>query len=73
MKRMRLEIEGMTCGHCVSTVDQAIRSVSGVHEAEVEIGSARVGFDDGKCATSDIVQAVAGAGFSVTGFKSESD
>lgn len=37
-----LRIEGMSCGHCVATVDEALRQVPGVVEVKVEIGRAWV-------------------------------
>ncbi len=42
-----LKIEGMTCGHCVRAVDEALRKVPGVRDVEVAIGVARVDTDDG--------------------------
>lgn len=37
-----LRIEGMSCGHCVKTVDQALRGVPGVTKVDVQIGKAHV-------------------------------
>ncbi len=37
-----LEIQGMSCGHCVKTVDQALRAVPGVVQLKVEVGHASV-------------------------------
>ncbi len=42
-----LKIEGMTCGHCVRAVEQALTAVPGVTKAEVEIDHARVEAEDG--------------------------
>lgn len=42
-----LKIEGMTCGHCVRAVEQALSAVPGVRKADVGIGSAKVEADDG--------------------------
>jgi copper chaperone len=36
---MQLKITGMTCGHCQSTVKQALESVEGVEEAHVDLES----------------------------------
>lgn len=35
--RTTLKISGMTCGHCVSAVDKALRNVAGVENAEVSL------------------------------------
>ena len=39
-----LRVEGMTCGHCVRHVEEALRSVAGVEDVEVRLdaGEARV-------------------------------
>ena len=34
---MKFNISGMTCGHCISTVTNAIKSVNGVTDALVEL------------------------------------
>ncbi len=35
-----LEITGMSCGHCVASVERALRSVTEVEDAAVRVGSA---------------------------------
>ena len=52
-----LKIEGMTCGHCVRALEQALRAVPGVRHAEVAIGSARIDADEG-VAREALVRAV---------------
>ncbi len=37
MNQTILWIEGMTCGHCVQTVQKALAAVSGVQQAEVSL------------------------------------
>jgi copper chaperone CopZ len=37
MNRSVLKIEGMTCDHCVHTVEKALLSVPGVEKAEVNL------------------------------------
>ncbi|MGH7713396.1 MAG: heavy-metal-associated domain-containing protein, partial [Gemmatimonadaceae bacterium] len=39
---IRLEIDGMSCGHCVASVRTALATVPGVQVADVSIGQARV-------------------------------
>jgi copper chaperone len=43
-----LKIEGMSCGHCVRAVKQALEAVPGVQAAEVSLtpGGARVSHDE---------------------------
>ena len=65
------EIEGMTCDHCVKAVRQALEDVSGAVVETVEQGRAVV--DAGPEATRDqLADAIAQAGYTVTGGASES-
>ncbi|PAP78853.1 hypothetical protein BSZ37_18210 [Rubrivirga marina] len=65
-----LEIEGMTCDHCVKSVREALAGVSNAVVRSVEIGRAEV--DAGPEATREqLVAAVEGAGFDVVGGTSE--
>ena len=42
MKPVELQVQGMSCGHCVKAVEKALREVDGVASTEVAIGRARV-------------------------------
>ena len=49
MRTTRLQVKGMSCGHCVSAVEKALRNQEGVSSATVSLegGSAEVEYDDG--------------------------
>lgn len=64
MKRLTLNIAGMSCGHCVARVTKALKSVDGAEVEDVKIGSATVSYDPGATSTAQIAQAVEGAGYS---------
>ena len=63
MKQLKLEVSGMSCGHCVSAVQEALSSVAGVKVEHVEIGAATVSFDESKVSVGDLVDAVSDAGY----------
>ncbi len=67
MTELSMQISGMTCGHCVKSVRDALSSVPGVEVEQVEIGSANVRFDEQKVDVAHIKQAVTEEGFLVTG------
>ena len=46
MPRLKLEIEGMSCNHCVRAVQGALESLPGLRVEEVKVGSAVVEIDD---------------------------
>jgi copper chaperone len=62
-----VKIEGMTCQHCVGKVRQVLEALDGVREVEVEIGSAKVTFDDVSIKRDGIEAAVVKAGYTVVG------
>jgi copper chaperone len=63
---IKLKIEGMTCGHCVMSVQKALASVPGVEgavEVDLKSGSAQVG---GHPDPAGLIAAVAEEGFSAS-------
>jgi len=50
MKSHELTIQGMTCGHCVMHVKQALDGVDGLEVEDVQVGKARVWYEDEKVA-----------------------
>jgi copper chaperone len=65
MANIKLRVTGMTCGHCQAKVEQALKSVSGVYTAIVDLpdGEAEIDFDDDSVTTEQLVAAVAKAGY----------
>ena len=66
MKQLKLEVSGMSCGHCVGAVREALAGVPGVKVDEVRIGSVSVTIDETKAKVSDLVDAVYDAGYEAT-------
>ena len=64
MPTLDLDIEGMSCGHCVASVTQALREMPGVDVKNVTIGAAQVSYEPDKVSPGDIVLAVEDAGYS---------
>ena len=67
MDRIKLKIDGMSCGHCVSAVDKALKAVNGVQVEQVAIGSATVSYDPATTSTEKITRAIEDEGYSVAG------
>lgn len=63
MDRVELEIEGMSCGHCVGAVRKALLSVEGVTPESVSVGRAGVSFDPARADPSKILESVRKAGY----------
>lgn len=62
-KQLKLDVSGMSCGHCVSAVREALSALPGVKVEDVQIGSATVSFDEDKATVGDLVDAVSDAGY----------
>ncbi|MEP7217290.1 MAG: cation transporter [Bacteroidota bacterium] len=58
-------IEGMTCGHCVMAVRQALSKIEGVVLQDVAIGSATISYDPDEVSAEAIDGAIEDAGFTV--------
>lgn len=67
MDRIKLKIDGMSCGHCVNAVDKALKSVDGVQVEQVAIGSATVSYDPAATSADKITRAVEDEGYAVAG------
>ena len=63
MKHLKLEVSGMSCGHCVSAVRDALGAIPGVKVDSVSVGSASVTYDESKTNVGELVDAVADAGY----------
>ena len=63
MKSQDLTIEGMTCGHCVQHVTNQLAKLASVKVEEVQIGKARVRYDETKVSTQEFARAIDEAGY----------
>ena len=63
-----LSVDGMTCGSCVRHVTEALRSVGGVTEAQVDLQgkTARVTYDPQSTTPDALIRAVEEAGYQAT-------
>ncbi len=53
-----LTITGMSCGHCVSSVTKALAETEGVQVESVEIGTAKITYDNEKTPRAKLVEAI---------------
>jgi copper chaperone CopZ len=63
MEKLSLAIRGMSCGHCVKSVDQALKALPGVEVERVEVGSATVAYDPAQIQPEQIEAAVSEEGY----------
>jgi len=65
MTTRTMEIGGMTCGHCLMAVRNALEGMAGVQVDEVRIGKAVVRFDEGAVKPEDVDEAIRDVGYDV--------
>jgi copper chaperone len=63
MEALKLQIEGMSCEHCVRAVKNRLSTTPGVAVDEVTIGSARLRYDPARTSVDDIENAIADEGY----------
>ncbi|CCQ91539.1 Copper chaperone CopZ [Nitrospina gracilis 3/211] len=69
MAHETLNVDGMTCGHCVETVSKAVSSIPGVSKVDVDLEKKRVtvDFDENQTALADIKSKITDVGYEVVG------
>jgi copper chaperone CopZ len=65
MDRITMNIDGMSCGHCVRAVTKALESVAGVQVEQVDLGTATVRYDPDATSPTRIAEAVEDEGYRV--------
>lgn len=64
MIEKKYKIEGMTCNHCVMAVKKELSKLN-LATMEVEIGFAKINFDETKVSQSEIENAISNSGYKV--------
>ncbi len=60
-----INIEGMSCQHCVMRVKKALEGLAGISKLNVEVGQANISFDESKIQKKDIEAAIVKAGYRI--------
>lgn len=65
MKKIKLNITGMTCNHCVSRVETALSELEGVERVKINLKkeSAKINYDEKLKKIDDLKKAVEEAGY----------
>jgi copper chaperone len=67
MTHKDIQVEGMTCGHCVETVTQAVNSLDGISQISVDLDKklVSVDFDENRTNPDIISSKITEVGFEV--------
>jgi copper chaperone len=68
MAETTLHVQGMTCDHCIETVEKAIVDISGVERAlaDLDNGQVHVQYDNDQVNIGQLKQAIESSGYQVS-------
>lgn len=67
MNQVTLQVQGMSCGHCVNAVESNVGKLDGVEQVKVnlETGKVDVSYDEGKVTVEKIKETIDDQGYDV--------
>lgn len=66
-EQMEVQVAGMTCAHCVMSVEEEVSEVDGVESVSADLESGRVRIQGENVSPDAVREAVAEAGYEVVG------
>ncbi|MCY9657136.1 copper chaperone CopZ [Paenibacillus chondroitinus] len=65
MQSITLKVEGMSCGHCVNSVEGAVKKLGATGKVDLNAGSVTVEYDESKLTLDAIKEAIEEQGYDV--------
>lgn len=65
MKNVTLNVEGMSCGHCVNSIEGALKAVGAKGKVDLSGGTVAVTFDETKLTLKAIKETIKEQGYDV--------
>ena len=67
MENVILNVQGMSCGHCVKAVEGGVGELQGINEVKVDLNAAKVTvtFDEAQVSVAAIKEAIEEQGYDV--------
>ncbi len=67
MDKLRFQVPGMSCGHCVEAISTAVGQVEGVSAVDVDLAAKQVEVQGEGLADAPVEKAINDAGYEVAG------
>lgn len=67
MKQVKLQVNGMSCQHCVQTVEKALESVGASGHVDLQGRTVTVTYDENKTTLEAVKEAIEDQGYDVVG------
>jgi len=65
MENVLVNVKGMSCGHCVNSVEGALKEIGAKGTVDLEKGTVAVEFDESKLSLDHIKEAIEDQGYDV--------
>lgn len=65
MQHVTLNVEGMSCNHCLNAVEGAVKSVGATGKVDLPTKKVTVDFDENKVSLEAIKQAIVDQGYDI--------
>jgi len=65
MKTEILKVEGMSCGHCVNSVETSLKELSVLAKVDLKNKTVRIEFDEDKISIEKIKESITDQGYDV--------
>ncbi|MED4683423.1 copper chaperone CopZ [Bacillus mycoides] len=67
MEQLTLKVEGMSCGHCVNSIESNVKELNGVEHVKVQLaeGTVEVTIDSSVVTLKDIVAVIEDQGYEI--------
>ena len=65
MQQATLNVQGMSCGHCVQSVEKAVQGLGASAKVDLAGGKVQVEYDDSKVQLTAIKEAIEDQGYDV--------
>ena len=67
MENVVLNVQGMSCGHCVKAIEGSVGELQGINEVKVDLGTSQVivAFDESKVTVGAIKEVIENQGYDV--------
>ena len=67
MQTITLQVQGMSCGHCVKAVENSVGALAGINEVKVNLaeGLVDVAFDEAQVSVDQIKETIDDQGYEV--------
>ncbi|MEK8128084.1 copper ion binding protein [Paenibacillus filicis] len=65
MATVQLQVEGMSCNHCVNSVEKALQTIGASGKVDLAAKSVSIDYDDSKLSVAKLKEAIEEQGYDV--------